>query len=310
MLKCGRQLDARVTPMTMPNDAYRILYFSGTGNTHWVVSALASQLRDAHCEVHLLSADTVLTELGYDAKKGLDEDRARQRLAEFATPAKTLVVAYPVYESSIPMPLRMLLPLLPDGQGRNLAVVCTYTMAGGDCCHLPAETLGKRGWDPVLATYVKMPNNVKIPAFSFFAIHNGEELNHFYDSANTRVTQIVDELLSDRKHVEGGGLGDLLLGASQRLGEKFLTNYMADHLFALASCTRCGLCAATCPVGNIDFSKKYPQFGRNCCDCLRCYSFCPVAAIQVSEGTMNMEKYPRYKGFDGWKPPRLRKVQR
>ncbi len=290
-------------------DRYRILYFSGTGNTEWVMRGLAAELREAGCDVELLAADRLLADLEYAAHRELDEEAAGARLQEFAAPATILLLGYPVYESAIPMPLRLLLPLLPEGKGRKLAVVCTCMLAGGDCCHLPAEMLEKRGWDPVLATYVKMPNNVKVPAFSFFSIRNGAELDDFHQSASGRVTQIVDELLAGARDVEGGGIGDHLFGISQRWSEKYLTKYMVDHLFALAKCSRCGLCAATCPMGNIDFSGNYPEFGRNCCDCLRCYSFCPIHAIQVSEGTMNEEKYPRYKGFDGWKPKRLRKAK-
>jgi Fe-S-cluster-containing hydrogenase component 2 len=62
-------------------------------------------------------------------------------------------------------------------------------------------------------------------------------------------------------------------------------------------------------MGNISLAKGYPEFGTDCCMCLRCYNFCPGNAIQITEHTRDEKKYNRYKGFDGWKPPRLRHVE-
>ena len=47
-----------------------------------------------------------------------------------------------------------------------------------------------------------------------------------------------------------------------------------------ARCTRCGLCARLCPVGNIAL-KDLPVFTGRCELCLRYRSFCPASAIAV-----------------------------
>ena len=115
--------------------------------------------------------------------------------------------------------------------------------------------------------------------------------------------------MTGKGRFEGRGVGGYLFGVSQRLGEATLQSYLVNNFFAHARCTKCKLCAATCPMANISFSKGYPEFGDKCCMCLRCYNFCPVNAINTTSQTFNEEKYPRYKGFDGWKAPRLRKVE-
>lgn len=51
-----------------------------------------------------------------------------------------------------------------------------------------------------------------------------------------------------------------------------------------------------------------PQFGNKCCLCMRCYSFCPVCAIQVTKKTLDTKLYVRYRGFNHWVPPRLYKI--
>ena len=63
-------------------------------------------------------------------------------------------------------------------------------------------------------------------------------------------------------------------------------------------------------MGNITFDDGYPEFGNRCCNCLRCYHQCPRQAIQITEATRDVQAYPRYRGLDDWRAPRLRKVGR
>ncbi len=294
--------------MQSTNQHYLLLYFSGTGNTHWVFERLARALEAGGASCQLLPADKLLADCGLAPNHEADEELLRSRLEEALAGDTTLVLGFPVYESTIPLPIRRLIPLLPDGEGRKLGVVCTYMMAGGDCCHLPEKALIPRGWRSVLATYVKMPNNIKVPAVKWFPIHNGEELAPFEASAGRAVAEIADELTCGREHIEGRGIADYLLGISQRWGEQSVNDYVSNNIFALARCNRCRLCADACPMGAIAFGQGYPEFGAGCCDCLRCYHQCPVSAIQLTAGTMDEQAYPRYRGMGGWKSPRLRRT--
>ena len=45
-------------------------------------------------------------------------------------------------------------------------------------------------------------------------------------------------------------------------------------------CTKCGRCAALCPVGNITYKNGLPEFGVKCQYCMRCVSYCPTGAIK------------------------------
>ena len=47
------------------------------------------------------------------------------------------------------------------------------------------------------------------------------------------------------------------------------------------SCISCGLCARSCPMGNIKMVNGKPQFGTNCTLCVRCSFSCPVNAISI-----------------------------
>ncbi len=51
------------------------------------------------------------------------------------------------------------------------------------------------------------------------------------------------------------------------------------------SCTRCGLCERICPVQNWSFDGKENrmQWSGNCIFCLRCFSYCPEGAISYGK---------------------------
>ena len=58
-------------------------------------------------------------------------------------------------------------------------------------------------------------------------------------------------------------------------------------------CNGCGICARTCPAGNIEIVDKKPVWQNRCESCLACVNWCPKEAIQGSITTTN-KKTARY----------------
>lgn len=287
------------------NKSYRLLYFSGTGNTEYVSKEIQKLLSPKGQECQILSCDKVWTDSGRSPGRKGDAKLAAETLNKFLGNADILIIAYPTYASDIPKPLDELISILPERNGMGLAVISTCTMTGGDCCLLPAKKLKRKGYGLILASYVKMPNNIKLLPFNYPPIKNGNELNEYYESVHKILDNIIQALLSGKKIIKGRGPFSRILGCVQRFSERFIGRYFYKHMFATANCIKCKMCVSSCPMGNITFEHGYSEFGADCCFCLRCYSFCPVSAIQITEKTRDIEKYTRYKGFNNWKPPRL-----
>lgn len=53
------------------------------------------------------------------------------------------------------------------------------------------------------------------------------------------------------------------------------------HMHAGDACTGCGLCARSCPMGNIRMENGRPVFGTECSLCVRCSFSCPENAISI-----------------------------
>lgn len=288
---------------------FGILYFSGTGNTYFVVRKIQQALKARGHECAILAADQLQSDCGLSYDKEASPGLLKEKLQEFLKDASNLILAFPVYASDIPAPMKQLIKLFPKGKTRDLAVVATIHKAGGDASLIPGKYLETKGYHQVLAAYVKMPNNLQLPGFDFFKVCNGDELKAYYESTEKKVNGIVDKLLEQKSHIDGDGLFNSVIGAAQRMGEDFIAGFFTKSMYSDDKCIKCGLCVSICPTANITFENKVPVFANKCCLCTRCYNFCPVNAIQITGKTSDDMKFKRYKGFDGWKPPRLREVE-
>lgn len=285
---------------------YRIIYFSGTGNTEYIAREIQCRLRQKELICQILAADKLLAECGRAPGKKEDTSKLCAQLSDFLENTSVLILAYPTYASDIPKPMKSIIESLPQSSGAKLAVISTCHMAGGDCCILPARKLKARSYDLILAAYVKMPNNLKLPPLNFPGIKNGKDLDKYFQSSARSIDNMVERLLNGEKYIEGKFVTSLITGVLQRSCENLLAKFFYKNMFvSKEECKKCKLCAAACPQGNITFENDLPKFANDCCFCLRCYNFCPVSAIQVTAKTKNTKKYNRYKGFNNWKPEKL-----
>ena len=80
------------------------------------------------------------------------------------------------------------------------------------------------------------------------------------------------------------GSNPLLDGLSPALYRGFCrrVNRYGRRFRVTAGCTRFGLCARVCPVGNIALDPEgRPRWGRRCEACLACYAWCPARAVHL-----------------------------
>lgn len=253
-----------------------IIYFSGTGNTAWVVGQLARRLSDLDHAVHTLSCE--------------DTAADDPRIAA----ADMLGVAFPVYGSFAPHNLRRFLALLPPVDNIPLFVIAVPAIFGGDAAWYAARPLARQGYAPFLYANVCMPNNV-------YPVPDAAQTTLILQRADAKIEQLVPLIHQHRRHLEGTHLLGWLGGYLQRPGMAWIEKLAQGLWFADASCTHCGLCARLCPANNISLvmtssGDRFVKFGRHCLFCLRCFHRCPQQAIQFTRLTCNTTRFRRYAG--------------
>ena len=266
-----------------------LYYFSGTGNTAWMAQRLAERLADLGDEATALSCEGV-------SASTVD-----------VAACDMMGIAFPVYASFAPAVFRDFLTELPPGGGKPLFAVTTAGYAAGDTAWYAVKPLQDKGYEPFLLSNVLMGNNFYIPPMTVFPITPPEKMPQKLEKARRKIFDLAELVHRRKAHVEGNGPLGRLLGISQRWSMNF-EDYAFKDFFADETCTRCGWCVRYCPVNNIKMNGSGVEFLGDCIHCMRCYSFCPEQAIQVTEKTRNVVKYRRYRGPEGKRYPSRRSV--
>lgn len=269
----------------MQKHKVHIIYFSGTGNTAWVVDRLTERLAEL--------GDAVTT------------TSCEETTAPDVNPAALdiLGLAFPVHASYAPSLVRDFIDPLPPTSGKPCFVVTTAGYAAGDTAWYAAQPLRAKGYVPFLLANVLVANNLRLPLLSPLPIPSEAEIARKLVPAAAKVERLAAMIHRQEPYVEGAGLLGRLLGVMQRAGVGSLEALAFKGFYADESCIRCGWCVEHCPVQNIAMTEEGVTFLDHCMICMRCYSFCPVQAIQSTAKTKNTERWPRYSGPEGQRYP-------
>ena len=275
-----------------------IIYFSGTGNSAMVARRLRQQLSGP--------ADTPETA---DAARlyELSADRLlyphRQMLT--ARPGEPVAWVFPIYAWAPPyMVLRFIRKVkFLHGEDARHFMVCTCGDDIGRADDRWREAIGRRQWRPLGAFSVQMPNTYV--AMKGFDTDPADVAAAKLAAMPARVAAIADAIRRNysRSDVVRGSWAWLKTNVAYPWFRAVKMN-PARFTVDASRCTRCGLCARSCPMMNITLATpssapaagvwgggfpaavtKPPQWGPACTLCLRCYHTCPVHAIDWGGAT-------------------------
>ena len=287
-----------------------IFYFSGTGNTKWAASKLASATHEdlisiapymrADDSSHTLAEPFILKENerlgfvfpvhGWRVPKLVREFIGRmkvQRAEPDATRSQTLSDISGNSASAGSLPFTY--------------CVCT----AGDSIGLTIENLNQTisqnpslqalGITEVSSSYsLIMPESyVGLP----FMDVDPKEKEIWKKSKSAQELAVICEEIFDRKE----GVSRLVKGPipwffTKVVGGFFENVLITDKRFHVEKdkCVKCGICANVCPVGDIKGGHgEYPEWlhHKDCLTCFTCYHHCPHHAIEFGKQTQKKGQY-------------------
>ena len=265
-----------------------IFYFSGTGNTWWAAQTLAVKLRENNASVKVLSLES-------------EKVQMQRKLEQILVEADVLGIGYPIYGSDCPgLVKEFLKQRLPKGNRKAAFVFTTMMLFSGDGAMVAARMLRKKGYKVNQAINIKMMNNIRLPylVLRSLPIINEKENTKLKQKAEEKIVRLAANILAGKKWLQGRDPFNIAGGLMQRVPMKILKPAVFAKYFFVdkESCTQCMQCVDYCPTNNILFAEGEFHFGGNCIACFRCYNLCPENAIQHKKGTLNRERFPRYKG--------------
>lgn len=243
-----------------------LVYFSQTGNTQRVASAMSEAFQQA----------------GHSSRA----INLKRMAVEDATECDLLGIGTACISSKAPTPIKLFLRSLPSIKGHDAFVFATSGGAPGGVLSEMSNLLSNKGAN-VLGGFLTR-GHVTHPAPHMFDRFperpNPIDLNR----AHRFVEEIIDRLamgyskpvVEERYDVLRSGLGFyniLGLVSTDRVVRFLLPKPRLNQ----TSCDLCRICWDECPMENITLN-PFPMIGNLCIRCYHCFSVCPQKAFHLN----------------------------
>ena len=235
------------------------IYFSGTGNSKYVLEIF---LKELHMQQHMYS---------------IEEAAAIRNIKKH----KVIIFSYPVQFSNIPKIVRDFIAANAGlWKGKKVFVIATMALFSGDGAGMLARLLKKYGAQIIGGLHVKMPDSI---ADEKLLKRTPAKDRRLVCHAQHKVRKCVQAVKAGRPPQEGLGFFSRAAGLfGQRLWFGYKVKDYSDRLHIdREACIGCGRCAADCPMHNIRLVQGKAVPGRQCTMCYRCIGNCPVQAITL-----------------------------
>ena len=250
-----------------------IFYFSGTGNTQWAAERLAAETQ----ERLLFIPEEAKTACEYTLHEG-----------------ERIGFCFPVHGWQPPHVVRQFVDRLTitNAAGHYAYALCTCGDSTGLAMKMFGKELAEKGIELQSCQSLIMPESyVCLP---FMYTDTPEREREKKEKAKQDLHLFIN-IVKERQ----SGYSRLTKGLtpwtfSHVIGAYFNRFMITDSKFTVDAdvCLHCGLCAKTCPTGNIEFN-EVPQWKNDssCTCCLSCYHHCPVHAINYGKITRRRGQY-------------------
>lgn len=235
-----------------------LFYFSGSGNTKFVVENFALKLKE-HYSVELHEIDKITRD--FDS---------------FNDDFDVVGIIYPVHALNAPaIFFDFIKHHLPEGKKRKAFIVKSPgdPFFQGGSSYQVRQALVKKDYTVFHESMIVMPANV-------FLRYPDNFITEICINATEKIASAVKEITAgtQRKHKNS-----MMINCSTAVFsamEQFGSFCFGKDLTVSDKCTNCGKCMIECPTRNIkEGCHNKPSFGLKCIICMRCIYGCPVDAI-------------------------------
>ena len=236
-------------------------YFSGCGNSAWVVMQAQKILQNTAHEIALMQN----TELAMPTQMpNTDVD----------------IFVCPTYFCGLPANFIAYLKRLPMVANRKAIFWAVNGGVAGASKFIAENLLKDRGYEVISKNTVEMPDTFLFLKLSQQTL---EERKETLQKAQTQVKENLDVLNNLPVFKKESFVKNVLSLFVFMLYHLVFRHTIGLSLTTSSKCIHCGWCAQNCPVKAIRFDKQIPHFNTGCIGCFRCVNACPVSAIDYSK---------------------------
>lgn len=240
------------------------LYFSGTGNTKYVLKQFI--------ELYEEDNNYVL--------KSIEEKEVDY--ASLIKEAAVIILAFPIHEGILPHIMKEFLVTQKENfKNKDIISICSQLIFSGDGAALPIHVLKEVNVNLLHGIHVNMPSN--LTDFWFLPAKSAENSTKAYKRANRKIEKVVTRIQKGKKIKNG------IRFYSWALGFFLQRAYTKHHYGRIRSdvkighdvCINCNKCVIVCPTDNLYSKDKRIEVKDMCTICYRCVNECPTQAISI-----------------------------
>ncbi|MEY8352396.1 EFR1 family ferrodoxin [Lachnospiraceae bacterium 54-53] len=246
-----------------------ILYFSATGNSHYVAERIARETKDEIVSLNLL----------------MKQNKQDDLISE----TKPFVFVCPTYAWRLPRVVEEYIRKTVFKGSRKVYFVLTYGGETAGASNYVKKLCQYKGWDLQGYAQVMMPDNYLI-LFPGVDKATAEEINKKAEPFINRISSDIQNGNHFSSIDETGVVSQLKSGLINSIFYRFLVNAKGFHITE-TKCVSCGKCVELCPLNNITLTDGKPVWGNHCTHCMACLHRCPTKAIEYKNKTQSKPRY-------------------
>ncbi|MDP4180401.1 MAG: EFR1 family ferrodoxin [Bacillota bacterium] len=231
-----------------------IYYFSGTGNSYYVASALQKKLKDCNM--------VAITQVYKNSQ--IDPE------------SKRVGFVFPLYFQSMPKVVMDLVDKINLSKAEYVFAVVTRGgkgYQGGVLRHMK-KLLKDKNVELNLGQYIQLPDNY----LPILKVPKEAARKKMFMMAEGKIETIARSINSDSNIMEN----EVASFLRPLMHNRFLKNLNSvdEGFYINEKCNSCGMCEKICKFDNIKLDNGKPKWQHNCQLCLACMNYCPVSAIE------------------------------
>lgn len=237
-----------------------LVYFSGTGNTEYVMEKFKQEFNNKGIETELINTN--------------NEDGLKKEYDFY-------IFGAPIHSEMFPnCYISWVKDNIKEVSGKKCIIVSTQASKTGTGVRELNDILKNKKMNVVIQDFIEMPNNYYVVMFKK---NSKEEIDKIKKLADDKVREIVDSFIVEKTVINKVSKSRLVMG--KLVYSLFIKCY--SKKWALKNltvdkdlCIKCKKCENECPTDNIKFHKDEISFNKECISCQHCIHMCPVNAFR------------------------------
>jgi len=243
-----------------------IFYFTGTGNSLYVVKEISKSFK--HVDIAAIPQ-------AVDSKKFNYEDYSE------------VGFVMPLYFMGMPVMVKDFIDNIHIPNAIYIFSIVTRAYTKGLVFTEINKSLMKQGKTLSYGKYISFPDCY----IRWDQAHDEESQRKVFDKATNQLDMMKQELLDEKMCAQKEGK---ILNVTSAIINKVWKARLSsiNKTFKVnEDCIQCGICIRTCPAKNIKLENNMLKWNKKCQDCMSCVQSCPHKAIYFNQRTRNKRRY-------------------